>query len=89
MMKGKGKEAKMAVLKDLIDMMRGEEKKSWKDVVGEKKAESEMPEGEEEEDDKEEEDGGCSECKDGSCPECKKKGGLAIIIGVGKPKKEG
>ena len=86
-MKGKGKEAKMAVLKDLIDMMRGEEKKSWGSVLGDKKAEKKAKDGEEEEMEDEEEGGGCEECKDGSCPACKKKGGLAIIIGVGKPKK--
>ena len=87
-MKGKGKEAKMAVLKDLIDMMRGEEKKSWGSVLEDKKAEKAAKDDEEMDGESDEEDmGGCEECKDGSCPECKKKGGIALIIGVGKPKK--
>ena len=76
-MKDKMKSAKMAVLEDLIGKMRSEEMKSWKSAM--KPKEKDVKEEEEKEEER------C--CEDGTCPECKKKGGLGIIIAVGKPKK--
>ena len=75
----KKKAAKMAALKELINMMRAGEVAKYK----------KSPKKEEEEKEMEDEEEVCSECDDGSCPECKKKPkGLGIIIAVGKPKKD-
>ena len=74
----KKKAAKMAALKELINMMRAGEVAKYKKSP-KKEEEKEM----------EDEEEVCSECDDGSCPECKKKPkGLGIIIAVGKPKKD-
>jgi hypothetical protein len=78
-------ELKSKVLKDLISFMKGKEKDSWKEVLGEG-GEVEPKEDMSEESEDEEE----CDCGKEDCEMCGKPKGVAVIeetVIVGKPKK--
>jgi hypothetical protein len=80
-------ELKSKVLKDLISFMKGKEKDSWKEVLGE--GGDVVPSEDGEEMDSEDSSEEC-DCGEEDCKTCGKPKGVAVIeetVIVGKPKK--